>query len=90
MTFISTSWILSSCDDEMFWVSSLRQLCTLLTVRLLHVGLCLVVTDYACPMQTLQREGPGVLEHTLTKFLCHYFGEEHPSSDLLKRIELHE
>ena len=30
------------------------------------------------------------MEQTLVQFLCKYFGEEQPSSDLLKRIELEE
>lgn len=53
-------------------------------------GLMVVMTGVGMSFQTLQEEGPGVLEQTLLQFLCKYFGEEQPSNDLLKRIELEE
>ena len=43
---------------------------------------------WSCLMQTLQEKGQGVLEQTLVQFLCQYFGDEQPSSALLKQIEL--
>ena len=50
----------------------------------------MVVTGVGMSFQTLQGEGPGVLEQTLVQFLCQYFGEDQPSNELLKRIELEE
>ena len=61
-----------------------------LFVHLVTCGLMVVVTGVGVSFQTLQEEGPGVLEQTLLQFLCQYFGEEQLSNDLLKRIELEE
>ena len=60
-----------------------------LFMHLVMCGLMVVVTGVGVSFQTLQ-ERPGVLEQTLLQFLCQYFGEEQPSNDLLKRIELEE
>ena len=61
-----------------------------LFVHLVMCGLMVVMTGVGMSFQTLQEERPGVLEQTLVQFLCQYFGEEQPSNDLLKRIELEE
>lgn len=47
-----------------------------------------VVTVVVVPSQTVHKKGPSELEQTLTQFLCQYFSEEQPSSDLLKWIDL--
>jgi len=59
-------------------------------VHFVKCELLVVVTGVGMSFQTLQEEGPGVLEQTLVQFLCQYFGEDQPSNELLKRIELEE